>query len=98
MANQLDSVINVKVNHNDKIKANKILNDLGLNMSTLINMTIKQVIKKNGIPFEINNSESLPKELIDALDEAKEIEKDIINGKRTGYKTINELMEALSND
>ena len=39
-------VINVHVDPKDKEEATNILKDLGLNMTTLINMTLKQVIKK----------------------------------------------------
>ena len=47
MENISNSVINVHVDPKDKIEATAILKSLGLNMSTLINMTIKQVIKLN---------------------------------------------------
>lgn len=40
------SVINVHVDPKDKEEATTILKELGLNMTTLINMTLKQVIKK----------------------------------------------------
>lgn len=33
-----------------------ILNNLGLNMSTYVNMAIKQLINKDGVPFEMVNS------------------------------------------
>ena len=58
MENIANSVINVHVDPQDKIEANNILKELGLNMTTLINMTIKQVIKKKAIPFNV----ALPKE------------------------------------
>lgn len=32
-----------------------ILNNLGLNMSTYVNMAIKQLINKDGVPFEVVN-------------------------------------------
>ena len=42
----LTSAINVQVDARDKEQATNILKDLGINMSTFINMAIKQVIKK----------------------------------------------------
>lgn len=51
----LTSAINVNVNSQIKKESTKILKDLGLNMSTAINMFLTQVVKKDGIPFEINN-------------------------------------------
>ena len=47
------SIINVQVDIEDKKKANAILKNLGRNMSTYINMAIKQLIIQNGIPFEV---------------------------------------------
>lgn len=47
--------INVNVDSEVKQEAANILNQLGLNMSTAINMFLVQVIQKRGIPFEIVN-------------------------------------------
>lgn len=50
-----NSIINVNVDSKLKHDANDILKELGLNMSSAINMFLVQVVKKNGIPFEIVN-------------------------------------------
>ena len=50
-----NGVINVHVDPKDKEEATTILKDLGLNMTTLINMTLKQVIKRKAVPFEVAN-------------------------------------------
>lgn len=63
---QLTSAINVQVNAKDKELATNILKNLGLNMSTAINMFIKQIIKKDGIPFEVTNQKP-SQELLEAL-------------------------------
>ena len=47
----LTSAISVQVDAHDKEVANGILRNLGLNMSTFVNMAIKQLINKDGIPF-----------------------------------------------
>ena len=65
MAN-LTSAINVNVDSNLKKEATTILNNLGLNMSTAINMFLTQVVKHDGIPFEIKNPKS-SRELKQAL-------------------------------
>lgn len=54
MKNLASSVINVHVDPKDKEEATTILKELGLNMTTLINMTLKQVIKRKAEPFEIS--------------------------------------------
>ena len=49
------SAISVLVDSQDKENANEILKSLGLNMSTFVNMAIKQLLYKNGLPFEVKN-------------------------------------------
>lgn len=79
MENVSNGVINVHVDPKDKIEANNILKELGLNMTTLINMTLKQVIKKKAVPFDVSLSKNddeiydyFTKEELD--DTAKELE------------------------
>lgn len=57
MANST-TAISVQIDKNDKEKATEILQKLGVSMSGLINMTIKQLIMRGRIPFDI----SIPKE------------------------------------
>ena len=54
----LTTSINIKIDKNDKEQAMKILDKLGVSMSGLINMTIKQLIMRGKIPFEV----AIPKE------------------------------------
>lgn len=68
----LTSAINVNVDAKLKEEATKILKDLGLNMSTFINMALAQVVKKDGVPFEVVNPKP-SKELLEALDEIDEM-------------------------
>lgn len=49
------SAISVQVDTKDKERANNILKSLGLNMSTFVNMAIKQLIYTDGLPFEVKN-------------------------------------------
>ena len=49
------SAISVQVDLRDKENANEILKSLGLNMSTFVNMAIKQLLYNNGLPFEVKN-------------------------------------------
>ena len=93
----LTSAINVQVDKHDKELATNILKDLGLNMSTFINMAIKQLIRNDGLPFEVKNTRP-SKELLEALKEGKEIEDEIREGKRTGYKNVAEMLRSIIND
>ena len=72
----LTTAISVQVDRHDKEVATGILNNLGLNMSTYVNMAIKQLINKDGVPFEVVNPRP-SKELLEALQEGE----DMLNGK-----------------
>lgn len=45
--------VTMRVDCDDKARAEQIFNALGLNMSTAFNMFIKQTIRCDGIPFEV---------------------------------------------
>lgn len=88
----LTTVISVQVDRKDKELATGILSNLGLNMSTYINMAIKQLINKDGVPFEVVNPRP-SKELLEALQEGE----DILNGKvkAKSYTNMYELLKDL---
>jgi len=48
--------INVRTDSELKSKAQAILDDLGLDLSTAINVFLKQIVYKEAIPFEIDKS------------------------------------------
>ena len=88
----LTTAISVQVDRHDKELATGILNNLGLNMSTYVNMAIKQLINKDGVPFEIVNPRP-SKELLEALKEGE----DILNGKikAKSYTNMYEMLKDL---
>lgn len=45
--------INVRVDEAVKLESEGILNELGINTSTAIDLFLKQIILKEGIPFDI---------------------------------------------
>ena len=49
------SAINIQVDSDVKKEATSVLTDLGLSMSSAINLFLKQVVKHNGIPFAVTN-------------------------------------------
>ena len=81
----LTSAININVDSEIKKEATAILKDLGLNMSTFINMALTQVVKRNGVPFEVVNP-TPSKETIKALQEAEDIISGKVNAK--GYRDM----------
>ena len=70
----------IKIDEETKKEAQKLFKDLGLSLSTAINIFLKQAIREKGIPFYIN---SLPEnsELVQAFEEAKQIKKNPSNYK-----------------
>lgn len=88
----LTTAISVQVDRRDKELATSILSNLGLNMSTYVNMAIKQLINKDGVPFEVVNSKP-SKELLEAIQEGE----DILNGKikTKSYTNMYEMIEDL---
>lgn len=91
----LTSVINVQVDSATKKEATAILNDLGLSMSAAINLFLKQVVKMDGLPFEVVNPKP-SKELRKALKEAEKIVNN--TDKYLGYRDMDKLKEALLSD
>ena len=89
----LTTAISVQVDRKDKELATGILSNLGLNMSTYVNMAIKQLINKDGVPFEVVNPRP-SKELLEALQEGE----DILNGKvkAKSYTNMYEMLKDLN--
>ena len=63
--------INVRVEENTKKEVDEILETLGINMSTAINLFLHQVLLKRGLPFDVKIHSNTPnkraKDLAEAL-------------------------------
>ena len=46
--------LNVRVDEDVKKNVEVVLDELGLNMSTAVNMFLRAVIRENGIPFKVS--------------------------------------------
>ncbi len=89
------SAINVNVPTDVKEEATNLFNNLGLNMSTAINMFLKKAIYERGIPFEVK--EPTPsKDSLDALQELNYMEKHPEEYKK--FTSVKELMKDLNSD
>lgn len=86
------SAISVQVDIKDKERANNILKSLGLNMSTFVNMAIKQLIYTDGLPFEVKNPKQ-DSQLLMALKESEDILNDKVDAKK--IHNMNELLTDL---
>ena len=83
----LTSAISVQVDSQDKENANEILKTLGLNMSTFVNMAIKQLLYTNGLPFEVK-SPSIQSDTFD-----NNVKSKIVNGNnlQNEYSDLNKM-------
>lgn len=86
------SAISVQVDTKDKERANNILKSLGLNMSTFVNMAIKQLIYTDGLPFKVKNPKQ-DNQLLMALKESEDILNNKIDAKK--FHSMNELLKDL---
>lgn len=91
----MTTLINVNVDTQIKEEATAILKSLGLNMSTAINMFLAQVIKRDGIPFEVVNPKP-SKEMLQALAEVEDMRKH--PDKYPSYDNWEDLKKALLSD
>ena len=88
-------MINVNVPKDVKEEATILFNDLGLNMSTAINIFLKKAISERGIPFEIKQQQ--PKsDLIQALKEVEDMENG--NLKKKSYHNIDKMFKDILNE
>ena len=90
----ITSTINVNVPKEVKEEATILFNNLGLNMSTAINMFLKKAIYEKGIPFEVKQTPS--KELIEALKELDYMEEHPEEYKV--YHDVNKMFEEILNE
>jgi DNA-damage-inducible protein J len=83
--------LNIRTNKDVKEAAEKIFTELGLNMTTAVNIFLRQTIRENGIPFELKldvpNSTSA-----NAIAEGRRIAKDT---SVKGYTNMEDLRAAL---
>lgn len=87
--------LNVRVDSTLKKESDMLFKDLGLNMSTAINMFLTQCVKTSSIPFNI--SEPKPsRQLKRALKEAERIVKHPERYKK--YDNIDDLFKDLDSD
>lgn len=86
--------LNVRTDKEIKEQAEKIFNELGLNMTTAVNMFLRSAVRENGIPFELKLD--VPNETTSAaIEEGRKLETDR-SAKR--YSSIEELKAALEEE
>lgn len=79
----------VRIDEGLKKQATDLFAQLGMDMSSAMNIFLKQCVMRGGLPFEVVVPQYKP-EVLEAMEEAKRISKDP-NAKR--YSSFSEAME-----
>ncbi len=86
--------LNIRTDKDVKEQAERLFAELGLNMSTAVNMFLRAVIRANGIPFALR-IEDYNSETIAAIEEGERLAYDK-NAK--GYTNMEDLRKSLDSD
>ncbi len=83
--------LNIRIDKDIKMQAEKLFDALGINMTSAVNIFLRQAIRENGIPFEVKIN--TPNEVtLTAIQEGKTL----INDKTSvGYNNMADLRAAL---
>ena len=82
----------IRIDESLKKQATELFSQLGIDMSSAMNIFLRQCVMRGGLPFEV----TLPKykqDVLDAMEEAKKLSKDP-NTKR--YASFSEAMEDIN--
>ncbi len=81
----------VRIDENLKKQATELFSQLGMDMSSAMNIFLRQCVMRGGLPFEVTVPQYRP-EVLEAMEEAKRISKD---PKTKRYSSFSEAMEDL---
>ena len=81
----------VRIEKNLKIQAVELFDNLGMDMSSAMNIFLKQCVLRGGLPFKVEIP-SYNQEVLDAMEEAKILSKDQTTKR---YASFNEALKDL---
>ena len=86
--------LTIKLDNETKKEFNEFCEEIGINMTTAINMFIKKVVIEQRIPFDLSLDKKPNIETLQALQESE----DILNGikKVKSYNSVDELFKDLN--
>lgn len=82
---------NITIDADVKKQAQELFADLGLDLSTAVNIFLRQAIRENGLPFEMRVAKPNA-ETIAALEEGRRLAR---NPDAKGYSSVEEMRKAL---
>ena len=83
--------LNIRTDKDIKEQADQIFSELGLNMTTAINMFLRTTIRENGIPFSLK-LDTPNEETVAAIEEGR---RTALDSSVKSYKTMDDLKAAL---
>lgn len=83
----------IRIDEEVKKQATELFGKLGLDISSAVNIFLRQSILQGGLPFEVKVPQYRP-EVIEAMKEAKNISKDTTV---KGYTDLEEMFKELDN-
>ena len=89
--------LNIRIDAKLKKESDNLFKELGLNMSTAINMFLTKCVSTASIPFKIEKNKP-GKDLIEAIKEGEQILKDLKSGKRKGYDSMEDMLDSLNKE
>ena len=84
----------IRIDKNVKEQANALFANLGLDMSSAVNMFLRQCILRGGLPFAVEMPQ-YNQETLNAMTEARKISRD---PSIEGYDNMSDLLSALEED
>lgn len=84
------ATINIRVDEQVKKEANQLFEELGLDMSTALNLFLRQAISYGGIPFEIKRANP---DTLEAIEQVRKIRAGELDAKR--YSDVDEMFADL---
>lgn len=86
---------NISIDADIKVKAQELFADFGLDLSTAINIFLRQAVRENAIPFNI--SRDVPNgDTLEAIKEIEEFKRNPDAYKR--YSSFSELLDEVNED
>ena len=83
--------LNIRIDKSIKDQAEEIFNEIGLNMTTAVNMFLKTAIREHGIPFELK-LDVLNETTAAAIEEGRKL---MLNPSTPRYSSMDALKVAL---
>ena len=87
------STFSVRVDSALKVEVENCLSDMGMSMSTAINIYLRQIARQKAIPFIISSAPVLSRDTLEAIDEGDRIAHD---PNVPGYRDMESLRKALN--